>query len=173
MHRQRQEYIAQVQPQASPVPLTGQQGEQTGESPGAPKTEQQSSPPNRSANDKTGEEAAREGTRSLSLETARELSDLKRIYVADSKPSVDVNVRAAFVDAVTAGSKVRVASESVADAYLYLDLMQLGAATRIEARLLSRNGIVLWHASRTIEKSDEAVNASRALGRELVGKLAQ
>lgn len=174
MHRQHQEYIAQVQPQASPAPLTGQQGVQTGEKTGAPQTEQSQSPPtNHGVNDQAKEEAAREGTRSLSAESARELSALRRIYVVDSKLSVDMNVRAAFIDAVTGSSKVRVASESAADAYLYLDLAQLGALTRIEVRLLSRNGIILWRASRPIEESDEAANVARVLGRELAAKLAQ
>jgi hypothetical protein len=173
-HRQRQEYVAQVQPQASPAPLTGQLAVQTGESPSAPKAVQSQSPPtNRSVNDKTKEEAAREGTRSLSAESARELSALRRIYVVDSKPSIDVNVRAVFIDAVTGSSKVRVTGENAADAYLYLDLTQVGAATRIEARLMSRNGVILWQASRTIEKSDDAGNIARGLGRELAGKLAQ
>jgi hypothetical protein len=175
MQRPRQEYIAQIQPQASPAPLTGQQGGQSGErrSP-VPTTEPSLSPPtNHSVNDKSKAEAAREGTRILSVASARELSALRRIYVVDSTPSVDMSVRAAFIEAVTGSSKVRVASESATDAYLYLDLTQLGAAKRLEGRLLSRNGIILWHASRTIEKSDEAANVARALGRDLARKLAQ
>jgi hypothetical protein len=178
MHSPRQEYIAQVQPQPSPPSSSVPQISQSDQHAGTPSKSEQSqpAPSNRSASSsgKTkGNKDPEEGTRSLSGEAARELAAVRRVYVAESKSEFDGKVRAAFIDAIAKRDKIHVTSEADADAYLYLDLSRIGSTTRIEARLMSRDGIMLWNSSRAVEKGDDSATVARAMAQDLASKLAQ
>jgi hypothetical protein len=175
-HAPRQEYIAQVQPQPSPLSSSRTQIGQAGENT-PPKTAQllpsRANRSTSSSGETKGNGTPEEGTRTLPGETARELAAVSRVYVAESKSEFDGKVRAAFIDAIARDGKIKVASEADADAYLYLDLRRQGSATRIEARLTNRNGMTLWNDSRAVARDDEMATAARAMARDLALKLAQ
>lgn len=160
-----EQYVAEVRPQPSPD-STGQKETKDEVAPDTKKAQGEAA--NRGVNSKANK--AKEETRSLSAETARELSAVQRIYVEISS-EMDGRLRAAFVDAIATTGKRQVSSEADADAYLYLDLKQTNSATTVDARLMSRSGFILWKDRRVVMVGSDAMVVARSMARNLADRL--
>ncbi|HYX29348.1 MAG TPA: hypothetical protein VE863_12355 [Pyrinomonadaceae bacterium] len=171
MNSHRNQYVAQVQPQPSPASSSIQTSQKETKVEVAPDTNRAHGEP-ASRGDRSKTNNAKEETRGLSAETARELAAVRRIYV-ETNSEIDGKLRAVFVDAIATTGKRQVSSDADADAYLYFDLKQTNSTTRVNARLMSRNGFILWKDRRIVMGGSDTTVVVKSIARNLAARLTQ